>query len=127
MTRRVTVDDTTGKGVYAADGSFRVTVVTGSTYVGLYAADGSYNVVIVEANDTPYGVYHASGALRGVVADGTENRLFAPNGALYLYGLTGSSSIVWRATGHLFGASQPSSASAAPPHATDDLLIILLL
>ena len=125
MARTVTVDDTTGKGVYAADGSFRVTVVDGNSYVGLYAADGSYNVVIVEENDTPFGIYHASGALRGVIADGTE-ALFAPNGALYLYGLTGGT-IVWRATGHLFGASQPSSVAAAPLPLTDDLLLLLLI
>ena len=123
MTRTVTVDDTTGKGVYAADGSFRVTVVDGNSYVGLYAPDGSYNVVVVGENDTPFGIYHASGALRGVVADGTE-ALFAPNGALYLYGLTATGTITWRATGHLFGASQPSS---TPTALSEEMLLLLLL
>lgn len=34
--------------LYAADGSFNVTEVDGTTYTGKYAADGSYNVVIVD-------------------------------------------------------------------------------
>lgn len=33
-------------GLYAADGSLNVTVVSGSSFTGVYAADGSVNVVL---------------------------------------------------------------------------------
>jgi len=49
-------------GMYAADGSFRVSIVNGSSYTGLYAADGSLNVVT--SNGSSYvGAQHPCGAL----------------------------------------------------------------
>lgn len=85
---RVTVDDTTMPfGIYAADGSLRVTVVDGTTRTGLYAADGSFNVVGVDATDLPISIYHPCGALRGV-ATSDEEGITAPNGAIYMDGLT---------------------------------------
>jgi hypothetical protein len=47
-------------GVYAPDGSIRITVVPGTAYTGIYAKDGSLNVVLVDTNYT--GVYHPCGA-----------------------------------------------------------------
>ena len=83
----VTVDDITGVGQFAADGSLRVTVVDGTTRTGLYAADGSTNVVIVLSSDLPpTGVYHPCGALRGVTPT-KEKGSYAPNGAIYMDGL----------------------------------------
>lgn len=34
-------------GLYAADGSYNVTVVDGTAFVGVYAPDGSYNVTVI--------------------------------------------------------------------------------
>ena len=84
---RVTVGDTTRTGIYAADGSLRVTVVSGSTYTGLFAADGSYNVVIVNSTDTLISVYHACGAFRAVSPSSSSFGVISPNGALYMDGL----------------------------------------
>lgn len=78
---KVTVNDTTGKGVYAADGSMRVTLVLGTSYTGHYAPDGSVNVV---KEDGP--MYHPCGAIRGVIPYGGRG-LHAPSGAFYLDGL----------------------------------------
>lgn len=48
-------------GVYAADGSINVTVVSGSSYTGLYATNGSINVVL--SPGTGYvGLYAPCGA-----------------------------------------------------------------
>ncbi len=49
-------------GVYAADGSWNVSVVDGSSFTGLYAADGSLNV-IKSPGSTFVGMYHPCGAL----------------------------------------------------------------
>ena len=74
-------------GLYAADGSYNVTVVSGSTYTGLYAADGSYNVVV--SNSSVYaGLYNPCGAYNVLVVPtppaGQENPIYAPNGSLYV-------------------------------------------
>ena len=84
---RVTVGDTTRTGIYAADGSLRVTVVSGSTYTGLFAADGSYNVVIVNSTDAPVSVYHSCGAFRATSPSSSSFGVIAPNGAFYMDGL----------------------------------------
>jgi hypothetical protein len=71
-------------GVYAADGSFRVTVVDGTSHVGLYAADGSFNVK--ESNGTTdRGIYHwASGALLVTVRASAGASIYASDGSLYV-------------------------------------------
>lgn len=84
---KITVNDTTGVGRYAADGSIRVTLVTGNTYTGIYAADGSMNVVDVtgESISTYKGLYHPSGAIRGRLAPfDSYSGFYAPDGSLYL-------------------------------------------
>lgn len=48
-------------GVYAADGSLNITIVSGSSLTGLYAANGSLNV-IKATGSTPCGAYHPCGA-----------------------------------------------------------------
>lgn len=78
------VNDTTGKGRYSASGALRIQLVSGSSYVGLYAADGAMNVII---DPTGRGIYHPSGAIRGVSADALSRGLYAPNGAYYFAGL----------------------------------------
>lgn len=78
---KVSVNDSTGTGRYAADGSVRVTVVSGTTYTGLYAPDGSMNI-IPEAGS----LYHSCGAIRGVIPY-ANNGLYSPAGALYMDGL----------------------------------------
>ena len=67
--------------LYAADGSFNVTVVDGTTLTGLYAADGSYNVVEQDGT-TLTGLYHPCGAYNVVVTDGTHEGIYHPCGAL---------------------------------------------
>lgn len=83
----VTVNDTTRVGRYAADGSIRITVVSGSAFTGLYASDGSMNVVDVtgESINTYKGLYHPSGAIRGRLAPfNSYSGFYAPDGSLYL-------------------------------------------
>jgi hypothetical protein len=85
----VTVNDTTRVGRYAADGSIRITVVSGSAFTGLNASDGSMNIVDVtgESINTYKGLYHPSGAIRGRLAPfGSYAGFYAPDGALYLTG-----------------------------------------
>lgn len=66
--------------LYAADGSFRVTVVDGSTYTGLYAADDSYNVVVVV--DTGFtGPQNACGAYNVVLNNTGDINAYAACGA----------------------------------------------
>jgi hypothetical protein len=97
---RVAVDDTSLPfGLYAADGALRVTVVDGSTLEGLYAPDGSLNVISVDVTDLPVSAYHPCGALRAVPADGVVTGIRAPNGALYMDGLTSSTYAVIAAAG----------------------------
>ena len=81
------VNDTTGVGRYSASGALRITIVTGNSYVGLYASDGSMNVVL---DSVGQGLYHPSGAIRGVSALSTYTGVYAPNGGIYLSGLTPS-------------------------------------
>lgn len=66
--------------IYAADGSFNVTVVSGTTLTGLYADNGSINVVQVDGN-TLTGLYHPCGAWCVVVTT-TQPGVYAPCGAL---------------------------------------------
>src|SRR6266478_677831 len=99
-------------GPLAANGSWNVTVVTGSSYVGLYATDGSYNVFNASAVSTATGAYHASGALN-VVATSSSSflPLRAPNGSLYVTnGASGGAGILLNRgqpvtviSGNLFG------------------------
>ena len=78
---KVTVNDTTGVGHYAADGSVRITLVPGTTYTGLYGADGSMNVVKEDG-----AMYHPCGAVRGIIPYGGLG-LHTPSGAFYMDGL----------------------------------------
>lgn len=59
--------------LYAADGSFNVTVVDGTTIGGLQAADGSYNVVQVDGTSI-VGLHHACGAYN--VVHGTVGSIY---------------------------------------------------
>lgn len=68
-------------GVYAADGSWRVTVVDGTAFVDLYAADGSLNVK-VRSDET--GVYDQSGALLVTVRAAAGASIYASDGSLYV-------------------------------------------
>ena len=90
---KVSVNDSTGTGRYAADGSIRVTLVSGNTYTGLYASDGSMNVVI---DSTGLGRYHPCGALRGITQTSltTATGLYSPTGATFMVGLLTSSELL---------------------------------
>lgn len=81
---KVLSGDTSGRGLYAPDGSVRITVVPGTSYTGRYAADGSLNVVN-EAGP----LIHPCGALRGQTSLLTYTGLSSPSGALYMDGLAG--------------------------------------
>lgn len=71
-------------GVYAADGSLRVTVVDGTTHVGVYAADGSINVKVSNGT-TDHGFYHwASGAVLVTVRSVAGGSVYAADGSLYV-------------------------------------------
>lgn len=67
--------------LYAADGSWNVTVVDGSTFTGLYAPDGSYNVVEVDGTSIA-GLYAPCGAYNVYVSDGTYIGFYHPSGAI---------------------------------------------
>jgi hypothetical protein len=67
--------------LYAADGSWNVTVVDGSTFTGLYAPDGSYNVVEVDGTSIA-GLYAPCGAYNVFVSDGTYTGFYHPSGAI---------------------------------------------
>ena len=54
------VDGTTLTGIYAADGSINVVEVDGTTLTGLYAPCGAWNVFVSTGQD---GIYHHCGAL----------------------------------------------------------------
>jgi len=89
-------------GSFAANGSWNVTVVTGSSAVGIFATDGSINVFNASAINTPVGAYHASGALNVVpTSSSTFLPLRHPNGSLYV--TDGSSS----GAGILLNRGQP--------------------
>lgn len=68
---------------YAADGSWNVTVVDGSTYTGLYAADQSLNV-IKSSGSSYVGCYHPCGAQ--YVSTNTSGlvNFYAPDGSIYV-------------------------------------------
>jgi hypothetical protein len=68
---------------FAADGSWNVTVVDGSTYTGLHASDGSYNVIKSPGN-AYVGATHPCGALYVTTSPGTLVPLRAPDGSLYV-------------------------------------------
>lgn len=69
--------------LYAADGSFNVSIVSGSSYTGLMAADGSYNVV--KAPGGSYvGAYAPCGAYYVTVTDSAKRGFRAPDGSLYV-------------------------------------------
>jgi len=70
-----------GTGRYAADGSVRITIVSGSTYTGLYAADGSMNLVLEDG-----ALYHPCGAVRGVMVYSGDRGLHTPSGAFFIDG-----------------------------------------
>jgi hypothetical protein len=69
--------------LYAADGSFNVTVVDGTTLTGIYAADGSFNVYIVDGT-TLTGLYHACGAYNVYISDGDIVSVVHPCGAMVM-------------------------------------------
>ncbi len=70
-------------GLYAADGSMNVTVVSGLSFTGLYAADGSINVIISPGSSF-VGAYHPCGAWYVTVSPGTLVPIRAPDGSLYV-------------------------------------------
>lgn len=71
-------------GVYAQDGSLRVTVVDGSSHVGMYASDGSINVKKSNGS-SDRGFYHwASGAVLVTVRSSAGGGVYAPDGSLYV-------------------------------------------
>ena len=71
-------------GRYAADGSWRVTVVDGTSWVGVFAADGSLNVKVSNGT-TDRGIYHwASGAILVTVRLTAGASLYAPDSSLYV-------------------------------------------
>jgi hypothetical protein len=70
-------------GIYADDGSIRVSVVDGETETGLYSSDGSWNVVLAPG-DSFVGAQHPCGAYYVTVGDGTTNFAKAPDGSMYV-------------------------------------------
>lgn len=83
-------------GIYAADGSFNVTVVDGTSYTGVMAADGSYNVIKSPGN-AEVGAYHPCGAYWVTLTDGSKTGYRAPDGSLYItdspYTLNGAAKV----------------------------------
>jgi hypothetical protein len=69
-------------GLYAANGSIRITVVDGNTRTGLYASDGSWNVTNA-SEDGEFGIQHPCGAFRATYAS-TPTKSRAPDGSLYV-------------------------------------------
>ena len=69
-------------GLYAADGSYNISVVNGSTRTGAYAADGSINVVVSDGNGIK-GAIHPCGAWYVTVAVNAKT-MKAPDGSLYV-------------------------------------------
>jgi hypothetical protein len=68
-------------GLYAADGSWNVTVVDGSAYVGLYAADGSINVIQSDGDMGP--LMHPCGAIRVTLTVDVVPGLYVTDGSWY--------------------------------------------
>jgi uncharacterized repeat protein (TIGR01451 family) len=69
--------------LYAADGSFNVTVVDGTTITGVYAPGGSMNVYLVDGT-TLTGLYHPCGAYNVYVSDGDILGVIHPCGAMVM-------------------------------------------
>lgn len=70
--------------LYAADGSWNVTVVDGSVYTGLHASDGSVNI-IKSPGSSYVGSSHPCGALYVTISTpGTFTPIRAPDGSLYI-------------------------------------------
>lgn len=68
-------------GVYAADGSLRLTVVDGTTHTGIYAPDGSFNVV--KATGLIFvGAYHPCGAWWVTPVTSGQVGYYAPDGSM---------------------------------------------
>lgn len=72
-------------GLYAADGSWNVTLVTGTTYTGLYSNSGGYNIVFAPGN-VYVGAQHPCGALWVTTAPSSiyPTPARAPDGSLYV-------------------------------------------
>lgn len=70
-------------GLYAANGTINVTVVSGSAFVGAYAADGSLNVLEAPGNAF-VGRTAPCGAMYVTVAPGTFVGSYAPDGSVYV-------------------------------------------
>lgn len=71
-------------GLYAADGSWNISVVTGAALTGLSAADGSMNCVVATGL-TPVGLNHPCGArwvTRALVPPGGTVARSAADGSL---------------------------------------------
>lgn len=68
-------------GRYAADGSWNVTVVDGTSRTGLVAADGSINVVVAPGS-TLVGLQHACGALNVTPKTSNQLGIMEPDGSL---------------------------------------------
>lgn len=70
-------------GLYAADGSWNISVVTGAALTGKYAADGSLNCVIEPIPSlTPTGLQHPCGAYWITRAIGASASRSAADGSL---------------------------------------------
>lgn len=67
-------------GLYAADGSINVSVVSASGSQ-LYASDGSWNVIHVDGVGV---VDTTTGALRVTLTTSNQNSLYAPDGSRYI-------------------------------------------
>jgi len=70
-------------GVYAADGSMNITVVSGLAKTGVYAANGSINTVVSDEIGWA-GAYHPCGAWWVVSAPSTKVGYRAPDGSMYV-------------------------------------------
>lgn len=69
-------------GLYAADGSINVSVVSGGSYSGLYHNDYSWNVI---PNTTGFGyVDPPTGAIRVTLTTSAVNSIYAPDGSMYV-------------------------------------------
>lgn len=67
-------------GIYAADGTYNINVVPGTSFVGRYGTNGGLNVVQVNGS-AQTGHQHVSGAINVFNAVGTEEKAYHPCGA----------------------------------------------
>jgi len=67
-------------GLYAANGSWNITVVDGTTMKHLYAPDRSINV-FQTTGLTPVGAYHKCGALNVTKVTSGQKHRYAPDGS----------------------------------------------